>query len=177
MNMHITFIQTGGTIDKDYPRSDDHHGYEFKIGQPAVKAILPFCHALFTYDIVEAIKKDSLDMTDKDRQKIADIVKKASSDKIVITHGTDTMARTAEAIQDAAKEKTVVLAGAMLPEKFANSDAKFNIGMAVAAVQAFPPGIYITLYGHAVPWKEFRGLHEEYEIKSRAAFLAKSNDT
>jgi L-asparaginase len=173
--MHITFIQTGGTIDKDYPRSDADHGYEFKIGRPAVKNILPTCHPLFTYDVVELLKKDSLDLTDKDRHKIAEAVKKMSSDKIIITHGTDTTLKTAELLDSTIKNKTIVLTGAMLPEKFAHSDAKFNLGMAVAAVQVFPAGVYITLYGHAVPWKDFRELHEEYEVKSRAAFLAEAS--
>ncbi len=68
--MHITFIQTGGTIDKDYPRGETDHGYEFAITEPAVKSVIPNSHAMFTYDIIEVTKKDSLDLTDEDRKKI-----------------------------------------------------------------------------------------------------------
>lgn len=165
--MHITFVQTGGTIDKDYPCGETDHGYEFAITDAAVKSILPSTHALFTYDIVEATKKDSLDLTDEDRQKITDAVAATQSNHVIITHGTDTMIKTAEALHGKVDGKTVVLTGAMLPEKFVNSDAKFNVGMAVAAVQSLPSGVYIALYGRVVPWQEFRALHEEYESKAK----------
>ena len=165
--MHITFIQTGGTIDKDYPRGETNHGYEFAITDPAVKGMLPFCHAMFTYDIAEVIKKDSLDLTDADRKKILKAVHKAPSNHVVITHGTDTMLQTAEVLSKATEGKTVVLTGAMLPEKFVNSDAKFNVGMAVAAVQSLPSGVYIALYGCVVPWQQFKELNEKYEKKGR----------
>ena len=142
--MHITFIQAGGTIDKDYPRGETNHGYEFAIAEPAVAFILPHMHAMFTYDIVSVAKKDSLDLTDEDRGKILRAVKAVKSDKIVITHGTDTMVKTAEVLGKL-RGKTIVLTGAMLPEKFTNSDAKFNVGMAVSAVQHLTAGIYICL--------------------------------
>lgn len=160
--MHITFIQTGGTIDKDYPRGETDHGYEFKIGDPAVKTILPTVHALFSFSIVEVLKKDSLDIDDADRQKIYQAVEAADSDKVVITHGTDTIAKTAELLSKI-NNKTVVLTGAMLPEKFVTSDAKFNIGMAVAAVQNNPHGVYVALYGQVVPWEKYKELQDEYE--------------
>lgn len=165
--MHITFIQTGGTIDKDYPRGETNHGYEFVIADAAVKSILPHCHAMFSYDVVEASKKDSLDLTDEDRDKISKAAQSARSDRVVITHGTDTLLKTAETLSQTLQNKTVVLTGAMLPEKFVTSDAKFNIGLAVAGVQALPPGIYIALYGCVVPWREFKALHERYERESQ----------
>jgi L-asparaginase len=121
---------------------------------------------MFTYDIKEVTKKDSLDLTDDDRQKILKAVKGAKSDKVIITHGTDTMVKTA-AVLEKLGGKTVVLTGAMLPEKFTDSDAKFNIGMAVSAVQHLRAGIYIALYGRVVPWKDFKKLHAEYEKKSK----------
>ncbi|TSC86491.1 MAG: hypothetical protein G01um10148_477 [Parcubacteria group bacterium Gr01-1014_8] len=166
--MHITFIQTGGTIDKDYPRGETNHGYEFAITDAAVKSILPFSHAMFTYDIVEVAKKDSLDLTDSDRQNILEAVQKAGSNHVVITHGTDTMVNTAEVLSGNVEGKTVVMTGAMLPEKFINSDARFNVGMAVAAVQSLGSGVYIALYGCVVPWKEFKALNNEYELRSRS---------
>ena len=102
----------------------------------------------------------------------------AQSDRVVITHGTDTMVKTAETLQDKAINKVVVLTGAMLPEKFVNSDAKFNIGMAVAAVQTLPPGIYIALYGCVVPWKRFKELSDEYELRAKSiAVSGKDYDT
>ncbi len=163
--MHIVFIQTGGTIDKDYPRGETDHGYEFQIADPAFQSVLPYSHVMFDYSVVEALKKDSLDITDEDRQNIYRIVESQAAERIVITHGTDTMVKTAEVLS-AINGKTIVLTGAMLPEKFVSSDARFNIGMAAAAVQSLPPGVYIALYGRVVPWQEFSALHEAYEKRS-----------
>lgn len=153
---YITFIQTGGTIDKDYPKSD--HGYDFAINEPAVRSMLHNCHAQFKYDIIEVLKKDSLDITETDRKKIVQAVAKVPGDRIVITHGTDTIYQTAEAINSAITDKTIILTGALRPEKFAASDAEFNVGMAVGAVQSMPHGVYIALYGRVVPWSASRGM-------------------
>jgi L-asparaginase len=166
--MHITFIQTGGTIDKDYPRGETTHGYEFEIGAPAVQAIIPQSHALFTHEVIELLKKDSLDMTDADREAIRSTVVAQTTDKIVITHGTDTMAKTAAVLATVAADKTIVLTGAMLPEKFSTSDARFNIGIAVAAVQTLPHGVYVALYGRVVPADEFPAVHAQYEQQVHA---------
>jgi L-asparaginase len=168
--MHITFIQAGGTIDKDYPRGEMHHGYDFSITHPAVQTILPASHPLFTYDVVETVKKDSLDLTDKDREKILAAIKKSTSDRLIVTHGTDTIFKTAKFLHEKLTDKTVVLTGAMLPERFVNSDAGFNVGMASAAAQTLPPNVYIALYGRVVPWQEFKELHEEHERHARAIF-------
>lgn len=94
-------------------------------------------------------------MTDEDRQKVLDSVRSTTLDKVVITHGTDTIHKTAETLS-AVKGKTVVLTGAMLPEKFKDSDADFNLGMAVCAVRNLPHGIYIALYGEVKLWNEFK---------------------
>ena len=168
--MHITFIQTGGTIDKDYPRGETAHGYEFQIGEPAVSSVLPFSHAMCDYDIIEVTKKDSHDLTDEDRQKILKAVESIQDTHIVITHGTDTMGKTAETLSSV-KGKTIILTGAMLPEKFMTSDARLNVGMAIGAVQVLPLGIYIALYGRVVPWQDFKQLSSEYEEKAK-----KNND-
>lgn len=166
-DIQITFIQTGGTIDKDYPKSEIYNAYKFAINEPVVRSILLHIDPTFKYEIIETLKKDSLDITKADRKKIVESVAKAPGDKIVITHGTDTMLRTAEALNSSVEAKTIVLTGAMLPEKFVTSDAEFNVGMAVGAVQTLPHGIYIALYGRIVPWQEFDALRKEYERQSR----------
>lgn len=163
--MHITFIQAGGTIDKDYPRGEDNHGYAFWVREPAVRNVLPRAHVTFSYDIIEAVKKDSLDITDDDRKKILDAVTNSQSEKIVITHGTDTLLVTAELIAKHVSAKTIVFTGSLLPDKFTDSDARFNIGMAVAATQSHSPGVYVALYGRVVPWDEFKPIEELHDIE------------
>ncbi len=153
--MKITFVQTGGTIDKDYPQGENNHGYEFKIGEPAINAILKKAKPNFEYETFSVLKKDSLDITDEDRQKIYSFVKNIENDKIIITHGTDTIHTTAQKLADI-PGKTIILTGAMLPEKFYDSDAMFNMGMATAAAQTLNKGVYITLYGLIVPWTKFK---------------------
>ena len=152
--MKIVFIQTGGTIDKDYPSGKSNHGYEFKIGEPAFTSILKKSNSDFNYEILSALKKDSLDIDDSDRQNIHSLVSSLEEDKIVITHGTDTISTTAKKLSDI-KGKTIILTGAMLPEKFYDSDAEFNLGMSVGAVQSLPNGVYIALNGKVVRWEEF----------------------
>lgn len=96
--MKIVFIQTGGTIDKDYPRGESNHGYAFSIIDPATKEILPQARAIFDYKLVSILRKDSLDITKEDRDKLAEAVETLSEGKIVITHGTDTILETAEVL-------------------------------------------------------------------------------
>lgn len=147
--MKITFIQTGGSIDKDYPKSVK--GYAFEIGEPAVKRILERFNPTFEYEIISVLKKDSLDMNDKDREKILETCKKIKNDKIVITHGTDTMLETAKKLSKI-KDKIVILTGATKPEKFSDSDASFNIGTAIGAVNALGNGVYISMNGRVYSW-------------------------
>ena len=147
--MKIIFIQTGGTIDKDYPQGETNHGYEFKIGNPAVETNLKKAKPNFEYEIISLLQKDSLDITEQDRQNIYDEIESLSENKIVITHGTDTMRITAEFLKSI-KEKTIVLTGSMLPEKFYESEADFNIGMAIGCVQTLTPGVYTVLNGEIV---------------------------
>lgn len=145
----ITFIQTGGTIDKDYPKTKG--GYAFEIDEPAVKRILEKLDPDLECEIVSALRKDSLDMTEEDRKKIVEFCKEAENDRIIITHGTDTMLDTAKVL--AALDKTIVITGAMRPERFTNSDAPVNIGMAIAAVQTLTPGVYIAMHGRVLSWQ------------------------
>lgn len=159
--MLITFVQTGGTIDKGYPAGEQDHGYEFLIGDPAYEPILARVQPNFEYEQVSVLKKDSLDITANDRTRIYEKIVGLKNDKIVITHGTDTIRLTAERLSDI-EDKVIVLTGAMLPEKFYDSDAEFNLGMAVAGVQTLPPGVYIALYGRIVPWQKFDNTPPQY---------------
>lgn len=154
--MNIHFIQAGGTIDKQYPRNQDNHGYNFAVGKAAFLDILSRAGYLMEFSHSIACQKDSLDMTDEDRHSISTHIKNAESDRIVITHGSDTIHKTAEAIASLAfGAKTIVLTGAMQPAMSRESDADFNLGMAVATVQTLPPGIYIALNGQVVHWHDY----------------------
>jgi L-asparaginase len=151
--MKIVFMQAGGTIDKDYPRTQK--GYAFEIGEPAVKRILEKAHPSFDFEVVSLLKKDSLDMTEKDRDKILEACQKTDADKIVITHGTDTMIETARKLSRI-KNKAIVLTGAMKPEKFSDSDASFNVGAAVGAINVLSSGVYIAMNGRVLPWNKVK---------------------
>jgi L-asparaginase len=145
--MQILFIQTGGTIDKDYPKNIK--GYAFEIGEPAVKRILEKIKPGFEYEIVTVFQKDSQEITDDDRQKIFELCSNSAFDKIIITHGTDTMTETAKYLSQAVN-KTIVLTGAFKPERFKDSDAEFNIGAAIGAIQFLKNGVYIAMNGEVI---------------------------
>lgn len=151
--MKILFIQTGGTIDKDYPRQTK--GYAFEISEPAVRQILERANPSFEYEIIPLLRKDSLDLTVKDKKKIFEECEKADTDKIVITHGTDTMIETAVFLSEI-KKKTIIITGAFKPEKFSNSDADFNVGAAVGALNTLENGIYIAMNGNIFRYDEVR---------------------
>ena len=143
--MKITFIQTGGTIDKDYPKTTK--GYAFEFGEPATRRILEKLNPSFEYEILTACQKDSLEITDDDRQHLVDLIKENDSIRIVIPHGTDTMIETAKFIFPKIKNKVIVLTGAMRPEQFSNSDAPINVGGAIAATQILQAGVYLFMTG------------------------------
>ncbi len=140
--MKIKFFAVGGTIDKVY--FDALSRYE--VGDSNIGDILKNARVNFDYEIASLLKKDSLDMTEQDRLIVLRAVQGELNDKIIITHGTDTMIETAEALSPI-KDKVIVLTGAMEPAKFKTSDAVFNIGSAVAAVQVLPVGIYLAISG------------------------------
>jgi L-asparaginase len=140
--MFIRFITTGGTIDKVYFDALS----QFEIGDSQIKHILDEGLADFDYEIVPLLQKDSLDMTDEDRTSLRELIAADDSERYVITHGTDTMPETAEALKDL-RGKTIVLTGALSPARFKTSDATFNVGMAVAAAQVAVPGVYIAMSG------------------------------
>jgi len=140
--MFIRFITTGGTIDKIYFDALS----QFEVGESQVEHILKEGLVQFDYEIVSLLQKDSLEITDEDRIKLRGHIERDDAALYVVTHGTDTMAETAEALQGL-EGKTIVLTGALTPARFRTTDAIFNVGMAVAAVQACPPGVYIAMSG------------------------------
>ena len=140
--MFIRFITTGGTIDKVYFDALS----QFEIGDSQIKHILTEGLADFDYDVVPLLQKDSLDMTAEDRTKLRDVIAADEAERFVITHGTDTMPETAEVLADL-EGKTIVLTGSLSPARFKSTDAIFNVGMAVAAVQVAVPGVYIAMSG------------------------------
>ena len=142
--MEVLFIQTGGTIDKDYPQKNK--GYAFEIDEPAVSRILKGVEANFDYEVKSLLKKDSLDLTDEDRKLIKETCEQSTYKKIVITHGSDTLPETGRYIGHI-PGKTIVLVGAYRPERFSNSDAHFNIGVAVGALNILQDGTFIAMNG------------------------------
>jgi len=168
--MKIVFVQTGGTIDKDYPRTKK--GYAFEIAEPAVERILEKVSPNFDFEIIPILKKDSADITEGDGKKICEACQKADSDKIVITHGTDTIIETARRLGDI-KNKVVVLTGAMRPEKFSNSDASFNVGTAIGAINILKNGVYIAMNGRIYPWRDVKRNPKtgQFAERSRASLL------
>lgn len=140
--MQIRFITTGGTIDKIYFDALS----QFEVGESQIKHILTEGLVAFDYDVVGLLQKDSLEMNDEDRQSLRDYIENDDASHFVVTHGTDTMPETAEALEGL-DGKTIVLTGALTPARFKTTDAIFNVGMAVAAVQAAAPGVYIAMSG------------------------------
>ena len=140
--MHIKVFTTGGTIDKVY--FDATSAYQ--VGPPNIAAVFDELNLGFTYEIESLMKKDSLDLSDNDRKRICKAVAEDPADRILITHGTDTMVETAKSLAGI-QGKTMVLTGALKPALFKTTDAVFNIGCAVAAVQTMDPGVYIAMNG------------------------------
>lgn len=140
--MFIRFVTTGGTIDKIY--FDELS--QFEVGESQVQHILAEGLASFDFDVVPLMHKDSLEVTDDDRRKLRDFIRQDDGSRYVVTHGTDTMPETAKVLSEL-EGKTIVLTGALTPARFKATDAVFNIGMAVAAVQLAGPGVYIAMSG------------------------------
>lgn len=139
---HLTILTTGGTIDKIY--FDDKS--TFQIGEPQIGQILTSLGVNFTFDVQSLMRKDSLHMDADDRAAIRQAIEAQPHRHVLVTHGTDTMVDTARALSGLAG-KVVVLTGALNPALFNQSDAVFNIGCAVGAVQTLPDGIYIAMNG------------------------------
>ena len=152
--MKITFIQTGGTIDKDYPHTSK--GWAFEFGEPAARRIIEKFNPSFEYEILTSCQKDSLEITDQDRTEMAELINRQQSTKVILTHGTDTMLETAAFLDRHVKHKLVVITGAMRPERFSNSDAPMNLGAAIAAANLLERGVYIAMHGIVKPFEDMR---------------------
>ncbi|MGC8120411.1 asparaginase domain-containing protein [Marinobacter sp. VGCF2001] len=138
----IEILTTGGTIDKVYFDANS----QFEIGESLLPELLAESNIHDGYGIRSLMRKDSLELTDADRQVILAAVQASASERFLITHGTDTMAQTAEVLK-AVADRTIVLTGAMQPARMRRSDAIFNIGFAWAAVSLLPAGVYIAMNG------------------------------
>ncbi len=142
MLQHLTIVATGGTIDKIY--FDDKSAYQ--IGAPQIGEILTQLGVAFAFEVIALMRKDSLHMDDADRDLIRRTILAQPHRHVLVTHGTDTMVETARALAGI-PGKTIVLTGALNPARFQGSDAVFNIGCAVGAIQALPDGVYIAMNG------------------------------
>src|SRR6266576_5904028 len=150
--MPIRILVTGGTFDKEYNErtgqlyfKDTHLPEMLRLGRSGVDVT-----------IRTVMMTDSLEMTDADRALIVQNCIQSSEDRIVITHGTDTMVETAAAIAQGVPGKTVVLTGAMIPYAFGSSDGLFNLGSALSLVQVLQPGVYIAMNGRHFQWNQVR---------------------
>jgi L-asparaginase len=159
--MSIRILVTGGTFDKEYNErtgqlyfKDTHIVEMLRLGRSRVEVT-----------IRTVMMVDSLDMTDADRTLIVQSCLQSDQDRILITHGTDTMTDTASAIAREVSGKTVVLTGAMVPYAFGSSDGLFNLGSALSFAQALPPGVYIAMNGTCFRWDRVRKNRERGEFE------------
>ena len=160
--MNIKIFVTGGTFDKEY---NELEGTLF-FKESHLPEMLKLARSKLKIDISTLMMIDSLDMTDADRKIILEKCKKTKEDKILITHGTDTMIETAKVLASSIKNKTIVLTGAMIPYKFGSSDGLFNLGSSLAFVQTLPQGVYISMNGKYFRWDNLKknkqtGMFEE----------------
>ena len=142
MTDSIQIFTTGGTIDKVYFDALS----EYQVGPTAVADILRENNVQCEHQVTQLMRKDSLELTDDDRAAIRAAIEDSNADRILITHGTDTMVETARTL-GGIDGKTIVLTGALQPATLKHSDAEFNVGFALAAVQALPAGVYVAMNG------------------------------
>jgi L-asparaginase len=164
--MTIKIFVTGGTFDKEYNMLTG----ELYFKNSHVDEMLGLGRSRIDVDIRTIMMVDSIGITDEDRDIIVHNCIKSEGDRILITHGTDTMVETAKKIAQKIKEKTIVLTGAMIPYTFGSSDGLFNLGSALAFVQVLPPGVYISMNGRCFPWNNVQknrktGDFEEIQLK------------
>jgi L-asparaginase len=139
---HLCVVTTGGTIDKIY--FDDKS--DFQVGEPQIGRILEELGVAFRFTVIPVLRKDSLHLDAGDRELVRATIAAQDARHVLVTHGTDSMVETARVLA-AIPGKTIVLTGALNPARFRGSDAEFNIGTAVGAVQSLPPGVYIAMNG------------------------------
>jgi len=140
--MRIKIITTGGTIDKVYFDAKS----EYEVGESRVPEILRESNVTFDFVTVNLMRKDSLDLTDEDRALIRQEAERGEETRIVVTHGTDTMVRTAQALKGI-PGRVIVLTGSLHPARFRTTDAVFNVAAAVTAAQVLPEGVYLAMNG------------------------------
>jgi L-asparaginase len=143
VNPTIRILVTGGTFDKEY---DELSGRLF-FKETHLPEMLRLARCRVPVQLETLMMIDSLDMTEADRARVVERCRGCAEDRLVVTHGTDTMAETARALQAASLGKTVVLTGAMVPYAFGSSDGLFNLGSALSFAQVLPPGIYVAMNG------------------------------
>ena len=163
--MAIRVFVTGGTFDKKYNELTGSLEFE----DTHLTEMLQLGRCRLDVDVRTLMMIDSLDMTETDRQIIVDNCKRCEETQIVVTHGTDTMVETAEALAAAIPDKTVVLTGAMIPYAFGSSDGLFNLGSALSFVQVLPPGVYIAMNGRWFHWDNVRKNRDVGVFEPRAA--------
>ena len=157
----VKIFVTGGTFDKDYSEING----ELFFKNTHVPEMLGLARCKLEVEVGTLMMIDSLDMTDADRKIILENCKKTKEDKILITHGTDTMVETAKVLANSIKNKTIVLTGAMVPYKFGSSDGLFNLGSSLAFVQSLPHGVYISMNGKFFDWDNVRKNKETGEFE------------
>lgn len=139
---HLLIVTTGGTIDKVY--FDDKSDYQ--VGEPQIGRILEELGVAFRFHVIPILRKDSLHIDDADRELLRATIAAQGARHVLVTHGTDSMVQTAKVLSSL-PGKVIVLTGALNPARFRGSDAEFNIGTAVGAVQSLPDGVYIAMNG------------------------------
>ena len=164
MSETIRLFVTGGTFDKEY---DERNGNLY-FKDSHLRDMLQLGRCLLDVEFRTLMMIDSLDMDDEDREVILSQCRKCDPDRIVITHGTDTMETTARLLGENITDKTIVLTGAMIPYAFGSSDGLFNLGSALAFAQSLPAGVYIAMNGRYVTWDNVRknrdaGVFEELQ--------------
>ena len=150
--MSIRIFVTGGTFDKEY---NEITGQLF-FKETHIPEMIMRSRVTPEVTVRTLMMIDSLEMTADDRALIVSQCLGAAEDKIIITHGTDTMAVTAGVLAEGVTGKTIVLTGAMIPYKFGSSDGFFNLGCALAFAQALPHGVYVAMNGRYFNWNNVR---------------------
>jgi L-asparaginase len=159
--MEIRIFTAGGTIDKIYFDANS----EFRVGEPQIGDLLKEANVSFEHSVEPLLRKDSLEMTDADRVMIRQRVEADPAQRVLITHGTDTMADTARGLMGI-EGKTIVLTGSMQPARLRVSDAIFNIGFAIGVLQLLAPGVYVAINGQVFDPAHLRKNWEQQRFES-----------
>ena len=150
--MSVRVFVTGGTFDKEY---DEIRG-TLDFADTHLPELLRQGRCALDVEVRTLMMVDSLELTDGDRELIARNCRRAPEDRIVVTHGTDTMADTARVLAREVPDKTIVLTGAMIPFAFGSSDGLFNLGSALSFVQVLPRGVWVAMNGRCFPADDVR---------------------